>query len=113
MTCGALRSLWAVLPRRGGVRRLGTSGTRPGDEDEEALASYSDLYRRSFVDHARKQGIDCECVGVKGKGTHSVTLMRLFVLASESASGLTHVDARGRANMVDVSDKGVTVRTAR
>ena len=28
-------------------------------------------------------------------------------------TGLTHVDDQGRANMVDVSTKGVTVRTAR
>ena len=31
---------------------------------------------------------------------------------SHPASGLTHVDAQGNANMVDVTDKIITVRTA-
>jgi hypothetical protein len=65
-----LRSFLAALPgRRGrGARLFGSSKVnfdeerRPGvTETEDALSSYADLYRHSFVEHAAKLGLDCEC----------------------------------------------------
>ena len=66
MTRGVLRSFLSALPeRRGrGARLFGLSrvnfdeGKPPGGK--EALSSYADLYRHSFVEHAAKLGLNCE-----------------------------------------------------
>jgi len=70
------------------------------EKSDTADTAYEDMYRNSYNDYTSKLNFPPEA------STGGQT-------EASPSKNLTHVDVTGRANMVDVGDKSVTLRSAK